>query len=194
MKKLFISLLILSISFCAYAGKGRVMQKQQYRQYIMEGGYFKCEIPKDWAAARFETSEKLRKIYGVEISYPGAQGGAAVKIDIDYYAKDTPLFKDMEDFIKRNSQDPIVKIKENKYGPVKDILAAGRNGKTFERETFVFIPPDSTTAVKTAIKEKLAVIPAKEGFYALRYYSPSSAYKKHMPIFDKVLKSFQPGR
>lgn len=169
-------------------------ESRAYRRYAMEGDRFKCDFPKGWEIGRDRIADKVEKVYGAEAVGPRTKEGAPVKISVEYYSKENTLFKDSAGYLDRNAKEGPLKIKENKYGPVTDVLVAGLKGKIFERETSIYLPPGNPMAARVAIKEKVAVLTANDGFYVLRYYAPASLYLKHLPAYDRTLKSFQAGR
>jgi WD40 repeat protein len=160
----------------------------------LEAHYFKCELPDGWGINRDKFAAEAEKVYGVEAVGPRAEGRVPVRITVDYYSRDNTLFKNSSEYIDRNSKANLIKIKGDKYGPVKTITVSGRKAKTFERETSLYLPSNTPWATEVRIKEKLVVVSASEGFYVLRYYAPASVYKKYFPCFEKVLKSFTPMR
>jgi len=42
------------------------------------------------------------------------------------------------------------------------------------------------------VREKFYVLPAKEGFFVLHYYSPASVFNKYLPVFKKLISTFTP--
>lgn len=195
MFKLFLALVFLSAAAQAKEPRkeATVKKTQAYERYAMEGNHFKCDFPKGWTTSRDSIADKVEKVYGAEAVGPRTKEGAPVRISVDYYSKENTLFKDSSEYLDRNTKEGILKIKEDKYGPAKDITVAGLKGKIFERETSIYLPPNNPMAVKVAIKEKVTVLAAKEGFYVLRYYAPAAMYVKHLSAYDKTLKSFEPG-
>jgi len=164
------------------------------KQYTIEGNYFKCELPDGWSINRDKFTDKAEKVYGMEAVGARTKQGVPVRITVDYYSRDNTLFKSPAEFIKRNTTPGPIKIEGDRYSPVKAIKVANRRAKTFERGTSAFFPPKSPMAEEIAIKEKLVVLPASEGFYVLRYYAPTSVYEKYFPWFERVLESFTPMR
>ena len=164
------------------------------KQYTIEGNYFKCELPDGWSINRSKISDEAEKVYGVWALGPRTKEGVAVMITVDYYSMDNTLFKSPAEFIKRNTTPGPIKIEGDRYSPVKTIKVANRNAKSFEKETSIFLPPNTPWAREIAIKEKKVVLPASEGFYVLLYYAQASVYEKYFPWFERVLKSFTPIR
>ncbi len=164
------------------------------KQYVIEGNYFKCELPDGWSINRNKISDEASKVYGMEAVGPRTKQGVPVRITVDYYSANNTLFKNSSEYIDRNSKESLIKIKGDKYGPVKTITVSGRKAKTFEKETSIYLPPNSPMAVEIPIKRKLVVLPASEGFYVLYYDAPASVYEEYFPCFERVLESFTPMR
>ncbi len=169
-------------------------QATEYIQYAIEGNYFKCDIPKGWRINRDKFADEAEKVYGVEAVGPRTKEGVPVRITMDYFSRDNTLFRGPSEYINRHTSAGVIKIEGDRYGPVKTITLSNRRAKTFEKETTAYFPPNSPMAAEIAIKEKLVVLPASEGFYALRYYAQASAYEKYFYLFERVLESFVPMR
>ncbi|MCG2676857.1 WD40 repeat domain-containing protein [bacterium] len=160
----------------------------------LEAHYFTCDLPDGWGINRDKITAEAEKVYGLEAVGPRTKEGVPVRITVNYYSRDNTLFKNSSEYVDRNSKESIIKIKGNKYSPVKAITVSGRKAKTFERETSIYLPPDTPWAREVRIKEKLVVVSASEGFYVLRYYAQASVYEKYFTCFERVLKSFTPMR
>jgi hypothetical protein len=78
------------------------------------------------------------------------------------------------------------------YGKVADGLAGNYYAKVFERKVFEYVPKRSINAKKVFVYEKFVVVPAKKGYYVLRYYAPMDLAKANIKFFDAVLASFKP--
>jgi len=167
---------------------------QPQKQYAIEGNYFKCDLPEGWIIHRDKFTDEAEKIYGVEAIGPRTKKGVPVRITVDYYSPGNTLFKNSGEYIDRNSKENLIKIEGDRYSPVRTIKLSNRDAKTFEKETTAYFPPNSPMAEEIAIKEKLVVLLALEGFYVLHYYAPTSVYEKYFSCFERVLKSFTPMR
>ncbi len=191
--------IILAILFAAPASQAKesakeaVMKKSGlYKQYIIKEEHFRCELPENWSTNVGGLSDKIERVYGVEAVGPGTEEGVPVRITVDYYSASNTLFKSSSEYIDCNSKEGPIKIKGDKYGPVKTITVSQHKAKTFERETSIYLPPDTPMAKEVRIKEKIVVVSASEGFYVLRYYAGASEYTKYSAIFEHTLKSFRP--
>jgi hypothetical protein len=173
-----------------------------FEAYISDGSYFKCLLPKGWS--RNETpdySHDANRVYGIEV-YQGSSEQKA-GISVKYYAKDNSLHKSAERFINAHSR-PVFGGQEGegeKYGLVKEILIKGVKAKTFERVRYEFEDHvlDSASGRqyepinprKFPMTERFIVIPAKEGYYVLRYKASTDAVKSLEGIFQRVSDSFE---
>ncbi len=185
--------------FAATAAQAKKSQKEaamkksrSYKQYIIKEEHFRCELPENWSANTASLSDKVERIYGVEAVGPGTEGGVPVRITVDYYSPGNTLFKNSGEYIDRNSKESLIKIKGDKYGPVKTITVSQRKAKTFEKETSIYLPPDTPMAKEVRIKQKVIVLPASEGFYVLRYYAGVREYPKYLTMFEHTVRSFRP--
>lgn len=190
--------LALIFAFCAAAQgakptKEAAMKKSGlYKQYIIKEEHFRCELPENWSANVDRLADKIERVYGVEAVGPGTEEGVPVRITVDYYSAGNTLFKSSGEYIDCNSKEGPIKIKGDKYGPVKTITVSQREAKTFEKETSIYLPPDTPMAKEVRIKENIVVVSASEGFYVLRYYAGASEYTEYSAIFEHTLKSFKP--
>lgn len=184
-----------------YADSG----EKEFKEYISEGNYFRCILPSDWQKMEnyFGLSQDEKKVYGIDIFGPGIKDGPRASISAKYYAKGNLLHKTADQFIRLHSQPALGFVLEgNEYGPVTETVVAGRKAKTFERQVFEFIDhvydPKSgrfytpIDPKKIPVIEKFIVIPAKEGFYVLRYYAPSEIAEANIKAFEQVVNSFKP--
>lgn len=164
--------------------------------FVKPGNYFSCDLPSQWGAWIDEREEKRIKVYGVFLIGPKSINGSAVIISVRFFSQANTIFKDEEDYIRRNAfPAPIIPpLKGEKFGSIRDIVLAGRQAKTFERETFDYYPSHSLDTKEIPVKEQTVVIPGREdGFYVLLFKAPTLIFAQYAPIFEKVLHSFKPG-
>lgn len=92
-------------------------------------------------------------------------------------------------------------------GGVKPATVAGREGVVFESvrrqndpaslgnavsdDPRVHIRP-GLNAGRISVRERFVVLPAKQGFFALRYTAPEEKFREFLPVFEKVTKRFYP--
>ncbi len=162
--------------------------------YVSEGKYFKCVLPKDWAKVDDmgqPASEK--KVYGADLTGAAGADGIAPSISVKYYAKGNTLFKSAEEFIKIHSKAiPGLGLPGDKYSSVTAIKIGGRTASKFERRKSDFARPRQVQNKAVSVFERYIVLPASEGFYVLNYYCVFSEAKAKLPAFDMVVKSFEP--
>jgi hypothetical protein len=133
------------------------------------------------------------KVYGTDIVGPAGAEGIAPSISVKYYARRNTLFRSAEEFVRIHSR-PIVGLgaSGDKYGPVTAIKLAGRAASRFERRKSAFTRPRQVKNKKIPVFESYIVLPAKDGFFVLNYYSALSEAKANLPAFEGVTSSFEP--
>lgn len=166
-------------------------QAAKYTPYNMDS--FTCEIPGGWEVKRDKEKELKAKIRKLELSGPRS-GNAPVLIYAAHYRKGSAAFVDYRDFIERNSMNILgeTESETEKFSPVKETTLAGKKAFEFDSEIKEYLHPESRSDEGVMIKEKFYVIPARDGFFVLRYYSPASAFSKHLPVFKKLVSTFKP--
>jgi len=198
--------ILLSFTLFANAWNDKAYSDEEpdaFEEYISDGNYFKCLLPKDWS--RYEAPDYSRdtsKVYGIDVFRGSSEHRAG--ISVKYYAGDNKLHKSAEKFIGIHSM-PVFGGPEKegeRYGPVKEMLIKGVKAKTFERvryefEDHVYNPVsrryyEPMNPRKFPMDERYIVIPAKEGFYVLRYKASPDTVKRLEGIFQTVLNSFEP--
>jgi hypothetical protein len=175
--------------------QGIVVGDVQMRIFVKPGGHFSCEVPRKWGIWTDAYHDERSKVYTIYSIGPQVQKGARVMIGIEYYADGNDTFKSEEQFIKRNTSLPSImpKVKGEKLTPIRKITVAEREARTFDRDTFEYYPPKSMHTKEIPMKNRIVVVPAKEGFYVLFYDAPTEVFEQYAPIFDRVLQSFKPG-
>lgn len=193
MKNLILASMIFSIA-CAAACAGVPAKggAAAFKKYSMDNNFFSCSIPSAWALSRDKDEDEKYSIYEIQLDAPkAAKGGAAIKIA--YYAKGSTDFSGFQDFIDRNSTNAFGETKSERelYEPVKKIKLAGRGAFELARELTQYLHPESKSDESVQLKEKLYVLPAKEGFYVLTFSAEKTAFSANLPVFEKVAKSFK---
>ena len=186
-KILALTVLILPAGASAQAGA-----KEAATAYT-EDGYFTVKIPAGWykADAAFGLSQEEKKVYGAEFLGPEDADGIVSKISVRYYAPGNMLHKTAEIFIATHSRPVLgAALDGEKYGPVENGLVGKYYAKIFERRIFEFVPPETISPKKIPIYEKFHVIPVKNGFYVLSYYSSMAAAETGLAEYESVLASF----
>ncbi|TAN41404.1 MAG: hypothetical protein EPN22_15495 [Nitrospirae bacterium] len=174
----------------------------EFTKYRSAKGRFSCLIPKKWSRHENPSlNNDINRIYGTKVFTK--ENGASVSISINFYAKGNTMYKNYAHFIQTFSK-PIKGLsdKDEKYSPVKKIVVSSINGKTFERTVFeyeglAYDPATAsfstyTTAQKKPVIERFVALPAKEGFYVLRFRYPEESTGRYDQVFKKILESFKP--
>lgn len=197
MKNLIIFMSVLALmaaSACAGAGKGGnpARARVQFKAYAMDKNYFSCSVPEAWALEREQEKDEQYKVYEIQLLAPKADK-APVSVFISYYAADNEDFNDYQDYIDRHSKNALGETKSarEKYEPPKKITLAGRKGFALASEVQEYLHPESKSDESVLLKEKIYVLPAEAGFYALRFNAPKAAFQEHLGVFEKIAKSFK---
>jgi hypothetical protein len=162
----------------------------EYRSYVMDRNQFSCEVPTDWDLTRDEERDDEYRIYGILLSRASGES-----IDVSFYAADNEDFDGHEDFLARNSTNVLGETKTSReyYGPVRKVRLKGGKGFELERESLVYLSPQSKSDTSQAQKELLYVLPAAAGgFYVLHYTAPRELFQASLPVFRRVADSFAP--
>ncbi|MBI4801431.1 MAG: hypothetical protein HY796_02795 [Elusimicrobia bacterium] len=173
MMKTAIFALLFSPALLSAQGQAR-NAKMQEQNLKYTGTYFIVNLPSGWEKKDppFGLSAKEKKVFGVEVYGPVTADEIACRISVYYYAPGNLLHKTQEKFIKRHSQPVFGANLDGKtYGKVKPGSVAGHSARLFERILFEYIPPESVKQKKVPVYEHFAVVPAKTGFFVLRYYN-----------------------
>lgn len=194
-----------SLCIKASSDKKSSIKSPGSQEYISEGDYFRCVIPDGWEKweSYFGLSQKEKKVYGIDTMGLGIEEGLRARISVHYYAEGNTMHETADRFIEVHSKPVFgIAIEGSKYGPVTETIVAGRKAKTFERQTLEFIDHvyDPKTGryytpidpKKIPVIEKFIVIPAKEGYYTLRYYAHSEIAEVNIKAFEEVVNSFRP--
>jgi hypothetical protein len=198
MKKIISALTVISLlasGACATGGvnpAGNKAYAPKFSPYSMDNGYFSCSVPADWELKRDKEADDEYKIYEIELVAPDP-GKGLTTIFVSYYSKDSDDFAGFQDFIDRNDKNAAGETKNAResYDPVKKTTIAGRKGFELGSERLVYIFPESKSDESEPVKEKIYVLPAKEGFYAMRFSANPAVFPKFLVVFEKIAKSFK---
>ena len=193
MKNIILAVSMLSfLAAAACAGAQAKAKGVQFKPYSMDNNYFTCSVPADWSLERDEEKDEQYKIYEIQLLAPKAEK-APTSIFVSYNAKDNADFNDSQDFVRRNSSNVAGETKNSRelYDPVKNITLGGRKAFLLSRERMVFLHPTSKSDETIQLKEKLYVLPAKDGFYVLHFSAQKTAFLSNLPVFEKIAKSFK---
>lgn len=170
------------------------------------GDYFSCDIPPDWSrfdnyGSGFGLSNEEKKTYGFNLKAPET-GGLPVTIAVFYYAEGNLMYKSVDGYIRAHAP-----LGGSSSGGVKPATVAGREGVVFESVRRQIDPASLGNAVsndprvqmrpglnarRISVRERFVVLPAKQGFFALRYTAPEEKFREFLPVFEKVTQRFYP--
>lgn len=193
MKNIILTVSMLSImAATACAGAQAKVKGVQFKSYAMDNNYFSCSVPATWTLERDKEKDEEYKIYEIQLLAPEAEK-APTSVFVSYYAKDNEDFNGHEDFISRNSKNVLGETKSTRetYEPLKKITIAGRKGFELSNEVLEYLHPQSKSDESVQMKEKMYVLPAKDGFYVLKFSAQKTAFLKNLPIFERIAKSFK---
>ncbi|MEW5951145.1 MAG: hypothetical protein GX447_04290 [Elusimicrobia bacterium] len=163
----------------------------QFSKYEIEGGYFSCLVPSSWDLKRDKRGDEEYKTYEIKLNGPGRTW-----IYVSYYSKDNEDFKDYKNYIDRNTKDGLGRKNSDigKYSDAKPFKSGKIKGFEIIKELKEYVSLESKSSDAYWVKERIAVIPAKEGFFVLSYSAKKSDFEKYHPVYKKVLSSFIPGK
>ncbi len=195
MKKITLALITISLTAaaaCAGAQSHKARAAGKFAPYSMDGNYFSCLIPADWSLNRDRDSDEQYKIYEIQLIAPRS-AKTPISIKVSFYAKDNQDFNDYKDFINSNSKNALDETRNarEKYAPVRKIKLNGREGFMLGSERLVYLHPETKSDESALVKERIYVLPAREGFYVLRYSAPKADYNAFYRAFLKVTESFK---
>lgn len=185
-----LTLVLLMIGCPQWAGNpASGSQAEEFKTFSLNG-YFSCEVPQGWQLLR-DDKEQRRGVFQIELIAPG-EGPALMTLYVSYFTKDNIYFKDYQDYVESNSTDDLgIAAETDKYGPVRTTALSGRKAFEFEREQKEYLHPESPSDESVILKEKFYVLPAREGFFVMHFSAPKAVYAKHLPVFDRVARTFK---
>ncbi len=181
---------------------------------VTVGEHFSCVVPPGWSrsgAAPFGLSNEEKKAYGITLNGPW-RGEIPVKISVFYYAPGNLLYQSVDHYLRVQSRPALgVALEGSSYGEVGPLAVSGRAGMVFERSKNEYVPMQNTIgpldkpngregivyerremmARAVPVRERFVVLPAQQGFYALRYTAAAENFEEFLPLFDKVTASFE---
>jgi len=193
MKNMILTVSMLSLMAAAACAGGQARTRDvKFGNYAMDNDYFSCSVPAGWTLERDKDRDEEYGIYEIQLLAP-EPGKAPTSIFVSYYAGNNGDFNGYGDFVKRNSRNAAGETKTSRelFEPVKNITLAGRKGFELSRKRLVSLHPESKSDESVQLKEKLYVLPAKEGFYVLHFSAPPAAFKANLPVFEKIAESFR---
>jgi hypothetical protein len=180
---------------------------------VTVGEYFTCDIPSDWGRTdgqMFGLSDEEKKTYGIELQAP-YWGEIPARISVCYYAEGNLLYRSVDHYLRVFAHPALgVALEGSGYGAIAPAIVSGREGMIFERVKNEYLPLNNIIgpvdkqgkddpkvyerremmARPVPIRERFVVLPAKSGFYALRYTASEETFRDHLRIFEKVAATF----
>ncbi len=148
-----------------------------------EQGAFSCRAPRLWGI-RAEKIKKSDAVVFIGPRDPETAGGSY--ITILKYPDSAPQYADAEKYAETFwTIDP--KMKQ----PALERRKIGDKIVIFFHQERPFYKLHSHT-VEYRLRHDYALIPIKGGFFEIEHRAPATAYEKTLPIFEAVVKSFQP--
>ena len=189
LKKIFLAACLLVTAIAP----ALAMEHGDARRYT-EQGYFSVEIPTGWEKDLkvFGLSPDEKKVYGADFLSAKGSGELVSRISVHFFARGNRVHKDAEQYIALHARPIGGAVDGETYGPVKEGRVGSRTAKIFDRTTFFYFPPETINPKKIPVYEKFAVVPAKQGFYVLRLYSPQETAEANLKAYASVLASFNP--
>jgi hypothetical protein len=173
----------------ALAG-GAGAQEAAFKPYVMDNGYFSCDIPADWDLQRDAVEVEEYRIYEIALNGPARFTSIAVR----YLLKDNSDFTGYKDFLSRNSKNVLGETDNPRehYGPVTKVRLDGRPAFELKRDRLTYLHPESTSDESVRLIEVLDVVPMKDGsFYVLHYTAEAGVFEEFLPVFKRVVGSFK---
>ena len=160
-----------------------------YQPIMLQKNHFQCEIPQGWYREQYEKFLE-KDVGGMMLMAPPEMEGEGVKIFLTHYdQEDQNLLENPGAYVEKYPHAEIgkyhiqEKFKANAHPPV-----SGLPGRWYDRESAITL---RQMGKKATVKEQLAVIPARKGFYVLHYWAPGGLAGKYAPVFLRVTQSFR---
>ncbi len=163
-------------------------------EYVLPEGRFAVRPPKGWTAARDPREDARQKVYGVTLAGPRSADGILSVIDVAYYPPGNALFKGgAADYLARNHDDDprFVKPLGEETSPVEKAVVGGRAASRFTRRSREHLPPGRMDSRAVAVFEDVAVVPAGDGFYVVRFKASERLAARLKPAFARALASLR---
>lgn len=149
--------------------------------YDPPAGTFACRAPARWKG------EETSRFGPDETTFIGPLSGprpVSVFINISRYPNSSDKYVDAETYAQSWK---FVDYRPTQYTKKK---IGGRNVIFFSRE-YPFKKPHSTKT-EYMVRKDIALIPVKGGFFAIDHSAPSDSYERTLPVFEAIVRSFQP--
>ena len=161
----------------------------------MEGNaWFSFFLPEDWTVSSDADSDNEYKVYEFKILPPSSSPKLQSVIYLSYYAENNEDISTYQEFIRVNSQNILRRgqtVGWEKYEPVSEKSVAGRKAFVVARNCRHFLHPNSKDDSFVMKKEKMYVMPAKKGYYVIRYGADEYYFGNSIAAFEDIAESFQ---
>ncbi len=154
-------------------------------------GSFRVDIPRGWRRSRDEREEARLHYHGVYATGPAGTTGVPPTLSVRYFAPDNGVFRSLDKYLDRQLRSGIVRLKGEKTTAVRDVLLAGRPGKTFTRESFAFVPPESLDTREVPVRREHYVVPHRDGFVVVVFSATTESFARWQPVWDRLLETLQ---
>jgi len=165
---------LISFLFMAFSLSGEM------KRYVMDNNYFSLNYPSDMKIERNKENDKSG-IY--KVVFVGSD--KKTTITVKYYSPKSG--KDYKKFIENQSGSD---TQTERYEKPKQITIGNKKATEIVRY-FKEFEDIASKSSSYWLKERLIVIPAKKGFYAITFSCIEGDFEKNSKIFDDVLKSFK---
>jgi len=165
-------------------------QETAFEPYVMEHGYFSCDIPAGWDVRRDPAEDEDYRIFEIALDAPARFTSISVRCLLE----DNADFAGYKDFLDRNSRNVLGETDNARehYGPVTKTTLDGKPAFALKRDRMTYLHPESTSDESVRLIEDLYVLPMKDGsFYVLHYTAEADAYEEFRPVFERVVRSFR---
>lgn len=167
--------------------KETVLKNKKYKK--IENGFFSFELPCKYVWSKYSVGEKNR-VYGIDFVIPGGGKIKPSTVIIEYYSKDnTSREKTYNDAINRIFKNH-AGAENYEPGKVMRKQIAGRDGYEIVSLRDAVTDFYSPSAQKYREKRKTHIIPAKDGYYFVKFISEEKSYDKTVKTFDEIMKTF----
>lgn len=189
MKRLLLAALVLAAAACRKAETAKeelaptkaVVAGERLIDFDEHSGAFACRAPADWKAVEDSYSG------GPLVMFFGPMSGdlrAKVSISVSRYPDGVDRIKTPEDFVA------MLKLTDQNPSALETRQVDGRTVYAVHYDAPQIDPRSRKTLYMN--REDTVMVPRKNGFYAISHIAPANAYQRTLPIFDAVVKSFQP--
>lgn len=151
--------------------------------YDAAQGAFSCRAPRYWTV-REERIKKSDAVIFLAPRDPQTMGGSYIMIL--EYPDSAPQYGNAEKYAETFWElDP--KMKQ----PALERRKIGDKTVIFFHQERPFYKPHSRK-IEHMLRHDYALIPVKGGFFEIEHRAPVNAYEATLPVFEAVVKSFQP--